>query len=157
MITFKKQILFISILLLWTTPLFAGESIELFDIDELPPQVILNITEETPFNNTPRWLFPVVPYDTTEKVLFGYMIGLQVADVVTTVIALDRGAVEANPFFGKDPDTGVLILGKVVMIGVTYVAINYIDDHTIRKWTLGTIDALYTGVIINNVSVISGL
>lgn len=150
----KKLILLLGILLI-TSPAYA-ESLR-FDINELPSQEMLVSTESTPFNDTRGWLIPTTPYDTTEKILFGYMVGLQVADVVTTVIALDRGAEEVNWFFGKHPSTGTIIVSKLAFVGIAYVAINYIDDRTIRKVTLGTIDILMTGVIINNISVINDL
>lgn len=50
----------------------------------------------------------------------------QGADVVSTERALDRGCVEANPFFGSDPSTGLLIGVKALALGGTYY---YIEEH----------------------------
>jgi hypothetical protein len=45
----------------------------------------------------------------------------QTADLVTTVQALNRGAVEANPIYGKHPSTAKLVAASLPMVGLGYL------------------------------------
>ena len=142
------KILFLIVLLL-SSPAYA------FDLEQMPPEQLLTSTEVSPFKNTNSWLVPELKYDTTTKVLFSYFVALQAADVITTVIALNGGGVEGNPLFGKRPKTEVLIIAKVVATTVIYVLVNKMENHKARKWTLGVLDVLTTGVVVNNLICIS--
>jgi len=96
---------------------------------------------------------PAIPYDTTEKILYGALIATNAADLGTTVVALDRGAVEVNPIVGANPSTGTLLAVKV--IGVTLVTIGAnLVDHTLRKIFLGGASLVFGGASLNNYNVL---
>jgi hypothetical protein len=55
------------------------------------------------------------------KAALTFMAAGQAADLVTTVQALNRGAVEANPLYGKQPSTAKLVAAKLPMVGLGYL------------------------------------
>lgn len=96
-------------------------------------------------------------WTTWNKVLFGSAIGMYgVGDVVSTIGALDRGCSEGNPLFGKNPDTGVLILGKVVAMGLTWALVEYVtpeeNRQVMRNVAYGMLTAAGGLVSIHNAS-----
>lgn len=83
------------------------------------------------------------------------LIALNIADAVTTYIALKRiaNAVEANPVMGFLMDKfgliGALIAKMAVVLGVTYAAYDYG-----QPWLFGVLCALYIFIVYNNVKII---
>lgn len=77
-----------------------------------------------------------------------------VGDTVSTINALDRGCVEANPILGKDPDTGIIIVGKLLFFGATwYVIENWIEPEqrqNTRNWMYGLTSVLGGAVTVHN-------
>ena len=59
-------------------------------------------------------------WSTTDKVLLGSFVTLQVVDVAQTKQVLKHGGYEMNPIFGKHPSDGSLVLGKVIVTGAVY-------------------------------------
>ena len=106
------------------------------------PRLHYGFKEET-WSNTSKVLF------TTAILTYG------VADVLTTRAALDRGCTEANSWLvGEDPDTGVMVLGKVIAFGLTWLVVEYVfpERHrdTARSWVYGGLTAAGTAVSIHN-------
>jgi hypothetical protein len=70
-------------------------------------------------------LIPVVAHceekDKGMRVALTFMAAGQGADLVTTIRALNRGAVEANPIYGKHPSTAKLVAGTLPMVGLGYL------------------------------------
>jgi len=98
-------------------------------------------------------------WTTWNKIWFGSAIALYgVGDTVTTVDALNgEGCHEANPLFGEDPSTGVLILGKVVAFGAAWWVTEYLfkDDPNqqgARNTVYGIMSIIGGAVTINNAS-----
>ena len=104
-----------------------------------------------------RILLPNEPFDNAEKILMTTYLGLQAADIATTVIAIDGGATETNPVFGSDPSTAQLVMFKAASGLVIYSLLNWTDNHAARKTMLVLADIMYTGVVLNNTRVIKGL
>ena len=104
-----------------------------------------------------KLLLPNEPFDRAEKVLMAGYLGLQVADVATTVVAINGRAEEANPVFGSDPSTAQLVAFKAMSGLVIYGLLNWTDNHAARKTMLVLADIMYTGVVLNNTRVIKGL
>lgn len=83
------------------------------------------------------------------------LIALNIADAVTTYIALKRiaNAVEGNPVLRFLMDKlglmGALIAKMVVVIGATYVAYDY-GQH----WPFVVLCALYAFIVYNNLKII---
>lgn len=102
------------------------------------------------------WSLPAIaePWDTTDKILFGSFLALQVADAAQTHYASqhpDRFR-EVNPLLGSQPSDGKIVLVKSLMIGATYYILKDTDSHT-RKVALTVLDALYIGVVAHNASI----
>ena len=104
------------------------------------------------FKFQPPWN-PDLAYDTTEKVMMGSYVALNVADVYTTDKALTLGAVEINPFFGENPRNNTIIISKAVVLAFQWSLMPYLN-HTQRKWFLGLTNAVMGGVVINNLFVL---
>jgi len=84
------------------------------------------------------------------KFWFTSAIGGQIADVASTQAALNRGCSEANPLYGKDPSTGIMLLIKVSILGVSYITTEYfLYDHPLqqdlRNWVYGTLTLIGFG------------
>ena len=99
---------------------------------------------------------PDLAYDKTETALLYSYGALQVADMVSTEVALDHGAIEANPFFGEDPSMGQIAVSKAVAGFIIWSTVPYLD-HTQRKWFLWPMNILYGGIVIHNWNVIKSL
>lgn len=103
-----------------------------------------------------RWIMPEIPYDTTEKVLLGTLVATNATDALTTMEALDRGAVELNPFLGSHPSNGKLIAVKIAGVTAMTIIANKMD-HTFRKILLGTASLLFGGVSLHNMNVLNNM
>ena len=84
------------------------------------------------------------------KFWFASAIGGQAADVVSTQVALNKGCVEGNPVFGKDPSTGLMVAVKLGVVGVAYYITEvYMDGHSqqadVRNWAYGGLAVLGFG------------
>lgn len=83
------------------------------------------------------------------------LIALNIADAVTTYIALKRipNAIEANPvmafLMSKLGLVGALVAKMVVAVGATYAAYDYG-----QPWLFGVLCAMYVFIVYNNVKVI---
>ena len=81
----------------------------------------------------------------------------QTADLVTTIDALNRGAVEGNPIWGRHPSAKKLILGKAPMIGLGYVLHKVGPKNPKFAKTIAySIGALGAGLAIHNARVSRG-
>jgi hypothetical protein len=84
------------------------------------------------------------------------------ADVVSTTHQLSKGGCsEANPLFGYDPSTGVLVLGKVVLLGASYWYTEYIlegkpGQQAARNYLYGFQTLLMGAVAARNMSLDCG-
>lgn len=103
-----------------------------------------------------RLITPDIPYDTTEKTLFGSLIATNAADAATTIIALNKGAAEANPFYGDSPSSGAIILTKTVATGLVAICARYLD-HMPRKIALGAATIILGAVTVHNINVINDM
>jgi Domain of unknown function (DUF5658) len=77
---------------------------------------------------------------------------LQLADVITTMIALGTGGIEQNPIVSRFMALGSLqglILAKVVMLAMATAAIRFGKYRAIR-WA----NLVYAGIVLWNISVI---
>jgi hypothetical protein len=92
-------------------------------------------------------------WDNTDKALYGAFIGLHVADVVTTKIALNKGAKEKNPIYGNHPSTGVLIGGAAAVSAITYFVADDIQEKYRTPLLVG-LNVISASVVANNISVI---
>jgi hypothetical protein len=92
-------------------------------------------------------------WDSTDQALYGAFIGLNLADVVTTKVALNKGAKEKNPIYGKHPSTGVLIGGAVVVSAITYFVADNIQEKYRTPLLVG-LNVISASVVANNISVI---
>jgi Domain of unknown function (DUF5658) len=88
-----------------------------------------------------------------EKMLFGTLAALQLADVVTTKIAINRGAEELNPLFGSSPNFGVIIGAKLGVTAGTWYVMDQIVPKGDKKITLLILNALMMAVVANNITV----
>ena len=74
----------------------------------------------------------------------------QIADAVTTILALDNGAREANPvmrwLMGKIGTAPALFFPKVAYIAIATAFFSYPGIH----WVYGVIAAIFFAVAINN-------
>ena len=74
----------------------------------------------------------------------------QIADAVTTILALDNGAREANPvmrwLMGKIGTAPALFFPKVAYIGFAAALFSYPGIH----WVYGIIAAIFFAVAVNN-------
>lgn len=93
-------------------------------------------------------------WDTTDKVLFGSFVALQVADAAQTHYAVQHPERfrEMNPLLGSEPSDGKIIAIKSLMVGGTYYLLRDTDSQT-RKSALVILDGLYIGVVAHNASI----
>ena len=72
-------------------------------------------------------------------------------DTVSTIQALNRGAVETNPLLGARPSAAKLIAAKLPMIGVGWLLTKVHPRHPkIAKGTAYVIGAVGAGLAIHN-------
>jgi len=75
------------------------------------------------------------PWTKEEKVLLGASCLAALADTITTLDGLHRGAEETNPIMGRHPsDTMVVSVMAIAQIS-TIIAAHYLSDF--REWILG--------------------
>lgn len=93
------------------------------------------------------------PWDTTDKVLFGGFVALQVVDTAQTYKIhrdyKDGQYEEGNPLFGKDPDMARVVVFKSALVGGVYWLTRDMDS-TSRKIVLGIADAVQFSVVAHN-------
>lgn len=89
----------------------------------------------------------------------GAVVG-QGADVMSTAHQLNQGGChEANPLFGKDPSTGLLLLGKVIGIGAAYLFTEWYmdgmgeDQQLARNYAYGLLTITGVGLGAYNMSI----
>ena len=80
-----------------------------------------------------------VPHTAQQRKWLKLAVSAQIADTVSTAIALNQGLEEGNPAFGNDPGMETIIVGKAAVLGVVYVVGCFLPDSrtTIYKWTTG--------------------
>jgi hypothetical protein len=88
-----------------------------------------------------------------EKMLFSTLAALQLADVVTTKIAINGGAEELNPLFGSHPNFGVIIGAKLGVTAGTWYVMDQIVPKGDKKITLLILNAVMMAVVANNIAV----
>ena len=88
------------------------------------------------------------PWNTTDKVLMGSFIGMQVIDVAQTQKAISLGHVEMNPILGPKPSTTKLIALKGVATGAVYWLVDTYPDS--RRPMLILVNSLKAFVIRHN-------
>jgi hypothetical protein len=98
---------------------------------------------------------PKYGWNREEKMLFGTLAALQLADVVTTKIAINRGAEELNPLFGSHPNFGVIIGAKLGVTTGTWYVMDQIVPKGDKKITLLILNAVMMAVVANNIAVAS--
>ena len=94
---------------------------------------------------------PRVKFDTTEKVMIGVNVGLQIGDIHSTARGLEKGAMEVNPILGKNPNLEKLLALKAVTGAASYYLLSQMD-HTERKIYLVGLATLFSFVVYNNYS-----
>jgi flagellar basal body L-ring protein FlgH len=88
-----------------------------------------------------------------DKMLFSSLAALQLADVVTTKIAINRGAEELNPLFGSHPNFGFIIGAKLGVTAGTWYVMDQIVPKRDKKITLLILNAVMMAVVANNIAV----
>ena len=91
-------------------------------------------------------------------ILLLILIALNIADIVTTVIGLKRGATEGNPvarkLLGPVPALPAMIGLKLALLAVLTLLLVYYPSW----WPVGAAFCLYSAYVVwNNVRVIRGL
>jgi hypothetical protein len=85
------------------------------------------------------------------KVALAAMAIGQGLDTASTLHALSRGAVEANPIYGARPSAAKLIAGKLPMIGVGYLLTKIAPRHPkLARGLAYTIGGVGAGLAIHN-------
>lgn len=94
------------------------------------------------------------PWDTTDKVLFGSFLGLQIADGLQTyqVHKHPDQFRETNPLLGSDPSAGKIILLKSAISALVYWGVKDSSSSN-RKFLLTAADLFYLGVVGHNYQV----
>jgi hypothetical protein len=81
--------------------------------------------------------------------------GLNIADAVTTIDALNHGCIERNPMLGHHPSHGAVI-GQTVAVGILHAAgTSFLQDHAPRAvplWEILTI-GVKGGAVVSNLTV----
>lgn len=100
------------------------------------------------------WLCSAQAWDTTDKVLFGSLVVLEVIDTAQTwqIHKHPEKYQEANPIYGKDPNMGLVIGVKSLLVGGTYFITKDMPSGD-RKVLLGLLDAIQLTVVAHNYSV----
>ena len=93
-------------------------------------------------------------WDTTDKVLFGTFVGLQIIDGAQTSYASHHPDEfkEANPLLGSHPSDAKIVLVKSAVVGGVYWLVRDADPAQ-RKIALGILDLLYVTVTAHNASI----
>lgn len=85
------------------------------------------------------------------RVALGAMAIGQGLDTLSTVQALNRGAVETNPLMGQQPSAVKLVVGKLPMIGIGWLLVKLAPHHPkLAKGTAYVIGAVGTGLALSN-------
>lgn len=85
------------------------------------------------------------------RVAFSVMAVGQTADLVSTVQALNRGAVETNPLLGSKPSTAKLVALKLPMIGVGFLLAKITPQHPkLAKGLAYTIGGVGAALALSN-------
>lgn len=75
----------------------------------------------------------------------------QALDTVSTIGALNRGAVEANPIYGARPSPAKLIVGKLPLIGVGWLLTKIAPKHPkLAQGTAYVIGGIGAGLAVHN-------
>lgn len=93
-------------------------------------------------------------FDTTDKVLYGTFIGLQVIDTAQTWRVhrhVDQYR-EMNPLYGSDPNMAVVVGVKALLVGGTYWVVRDMSSAD-RKLVLSVLDAVQLSIVGSNYSV----
>jgi hypothetical protein len=85
------------------------------------------------------------------KFALTFMAAGQGADLVTTTQALNRGAVESNPIYGKHPSAAKLVAAKLPMLGLGYLLHRIAPRNPkLTKGIAYTIGGVGMGLAISN-------
>lgn len=93
-------------------------------------------------------------WDTTEKVMFGSLVTLQLIDVAQTWKIKDNPDRwrEVNPIFGEDPNMAAVIGLKAAITGGVYWLVR--DSPNVdRKLLLGVANSIQLGIVGHNYSI----
>lgn len=90
-------------------------------------------------------------WDTTDKVLFGSLVALQVVDTAQTWKVHNQPDFykEKNPLYGSDPNMAVVVGVKVLVTTGIYWIVKDMSGPD-RKLILSVVDLLQFGVVENN-------
>lgn len=93
-------------------------------------------------------------WDTTDKILFGSFVGLQVIDTAQTwKIHSHRDEYrETNSIYGSDPNMGLVIGLKTAVTGGIYYITRDMPSGE-RKFLLTLVDAIQLSVVAHNYSI----
>lgn len=93
-------------------------------------------------------------WDTTDKVLFGSYVALQVIDTAQTykVHKHPDQWEETNPIYGKDPNMLLVVGLKSLVVGGTYWLVKDMSGPH-RKLVLGAVNALQFSIVAGNYQV----
>lgn len=93
-------------------------------------------------------------WDTTERIMFGTFVGLQVIDAAQTHYAVHHPDQfrESNPILGDHPSDAKVIAFKAVAVGAVYWLVKDADPLT-RKLALGFLDGFYIEIVNHNRSI----
>lgn len=83
-------------------------------------------------------------------VAVGLLVALNVADVVTTRLLLDRGGIELNPLSARLLETGVALLVKVVILAIVGWIVHRRVPHLALVSFLWLVAGVYVAVVITN-------
>jgi hypothetical protein len=85
------------------------------------------------------------------KAALTFMAVGQGLDTVTTIAALNRGAVEANGLYGRHPSTAKLVAAKLPMIGVGWLLTKVAPRHPrVAKGAAYVIGGVGVGLALHN-------
>ena len=121
-------------------------------------------TFENEFNNTYTPVlnagFKDSAWTNWNKFWFASMLGGQIADVVSTNNAVNRGCSEANPIYGSDPNIATMVIIKTVVIGGFYYLTEHYwvfeseeDQQNTRNWLYGLFAISGSGAALWNSNV----
>jgi hypothetical protein len=93
-------------------------------------------------------------FDTTDKILFGSFVGLQLVDAAQTsyVSKHPEQFKESNPLYGSHPSDAKIIAIKSLLVGGVYYLVKDMPSPD-RKFVLGAVDLFYITVTAHNASI----
>ncbi len=83
-----------------------------------------------------------------EQAQYKLFLGLQAADVITTIIVLNGEGEELNPLYGRNPNAGKIVTIKAASNLAVWGLLNYIPKG--KKGTILDVLNVVTGVVVIN-------